>query len=372
MKVNTKKSVGCFLHQGTLLVLLSGGLRAADPVCPPDWIHDAPPAKEPPKNKLGPGAFGANRRVNSPEGIGAVTGHFSDPDFHIYLDPTKRAGAWKSDADPGQNPNSDKPTFYLGAEMPGAVQVDAGMQWEQFEMGSGTLHADQGWALVLFIHSSTWPSCHLWKEPPHRGPYKGLGDTQLVFQINPYGEIQLVANTDKAGQFTIFNKSYQAYWPRLSNSKLLTPGPPVGYVKDLDKIIVKRVVGLTQRTNSVQRVFYDGTYMRNMTFSGGSVAQIHQHVSGDLSLDVWKDWSVEYKNGKPVNVANRYAPTPQEHRNANSQYPWGIDFNSPYKLNHNTGNDPHYSLSRVVQEKRYREETVNINLLPAGHKASGK
>lgn len=265
----------------------------------PAAAHDCPPGWTP--VTAGPAVGGPNRRTLSPAGYGAATGEFS------------RLGPMKLNLT-NNNQNRNKPTFYLGANIQGLGEVDAGAQYEPLDLDN----LDAGWH--IYMANSVY-GCFKWNQPTVNNA-GSVEDVVIEFTVSRDGVAHVTM-----GEFPAVT----------TNLREVTKGP-----LDVTKIRMKRVIGLTQ-----QRGFkVDGSYYLKTQFSQGQVRPWKKTKAGKWVLGPYQDWPVVGSN--TVNT--------QPGKNATGvRY---IDCEQPWKrLPNGADQSP-----TAHTPNRFVQETVNIDL----------
>lgn len=273
-----------------------GGMEPKEGECPPGpetvtgstmtaWKR-FPPA---PSDEAG-GARGANRVVELNKYVG-VNGYFDEPDISKLV--------------PDKN---NKPTFYFGVEgeyaggystAKGKTITDAGVQWETLT-GSSRTNNFKGWILYhrVTVSLGDGGSWRLWKHSTTRKSPGNLGRAYLNYHVLSDGKVKL----------GIIAKNN--WMPNLGSLATTLPKRSNGSVNS-DAIKIRRVVGLTQAYNGsdrsdfqqktlgtpkqVSKVFLDGSIVKKLNFSDGSVTQ-----NPDRADAVFHDWP----SGKRTNPDN--------------------------------------------------------------------
>lgn len=392
------------------MLLLTVQSRASAQSAPSDWrpgyVDSSRFPPSPTVQPFGGGVWGANRRITSAGRFGGVRGTFTEPDFDIYKDPpapTSPRAAYVIRSQEKYHQN--KPTFYMGVSGSG-VTIDSGFQWEQVK--DQVSNAAPGWVLMISIRSSAWDNCWNYWATRNRKGKGALGKTDLAMQIvnpptgqnwglNPlnkrfYVPGSVVATAKLAKGEVMTTGLWQPYWHRQNNSQLqLAPDGKlhIWKVLDLETMIVRRVVGITQKTGAglqykpPQGCYYDNSYLRRSTFSDGQIAPVWQDQSNKLHIGSWKGWTIypytKYaqgpKKGQTVPGQNErwYRPDRSKgdpHRNPDvhpwiaGYRRWPVDFDEPYRLGWETGAES--NLTYAQQAARYGSETVHINLFNDG------
>ena len=222
--------------------------------------------------RMGNGAFGANRRVETPaERYISIGGIFTEPDITI----------------PPNNIARSKPTFYLGSHS-GIDRVDAGLQ---FEVPIPAAGIDAGW--VIFFDSNLQERAGLrFGVPPQpqgepgwtsvrpdgviwRIPEGELGTAVLRYRNLLNGAVQLIVESTNRPTVTAYAD------PVGSGNNADVPAFPTQAqggtnritIAALSSLAVRRVIGITQDGTNARPVTYDGSTSTENLFSLLGVAQ---------------------------------------------------------------------------------------------------
>ncbi len=307
---------------------------------------------------LGNGAFGANRRVETPaQRFIAVEGTFAEPTITV----------------PANNAARSKPTFYFGSRA-GNDRVDAGIQ---FEVAQPRLNIDPGWAIFFDSNVQERAGLRFGQAPPpgqpdQRGepgwtsvrpngarvriPQGQLGTTTLSYQVLLNGAVQLAVQSAGGLNLTAYadpvgsgnNADVPAF--DTQNQQITNAA--------LEAMAVRRVVGITQAGTTRRPVAYDGSTSIGNLFSEPRIGQAT--IANNNPILVNGEMRVTWRTRQGDNVevwdavnqpSTGFAPNASDRTGA-----WVIDFSYP-----RSAATPNYRAATVPA--RYNRENVDIRML---------
>lgn len=319
-------------------------------VCPTWAGDDGPPSST-------QGSFGVNRRIESADGYGAISGTFSEPSI-----PAGKAGDDLMGNNNGTEPDISLPNPYLGGGSSG-VRVDAGLK---YECRAKYVNVDKpvGWTVFLQyakqVPDPAHPDQKKWIPDAKNGygadgkevriPKGQLGSCNISYRVNPDGSAEVEVDAGQKG--------------------ILSTIPYSGaFSVDADTanhMFVKSVTSITQTGEyKLTDAFMDGC-----NFSLGSLTPISvsngQFVLHPLSFGPngpLQDWGY-------ASLGTGYSPTDfdgttDSHGKHNR---FVVDFSYPsYAKRNADGSDP-----LPTGPSRYLSETVNLSLRKGSANPKGK
>lgn len=232
--------------------------------------------------------------------------------------------------------------------------MEAGLQ---YDARPGNINEAPGW--FLFERVTNYKYKGYWIFDTDRVASRGsLGNITMSLSLLSDGQVGVSLDkiTGTASQMAQGQNMFkQPYWPDLSNTTLQ------------NKVIARRVVGVTQQTTKM-----NGAYLHGGRFSGGSIAQVWNDPNRNILVT---NSFVPWTTGDLASIRN-YGPftpigNPSDPGFQTKPDPvWAIDFANPFqRLRDNNGSDPSDAI--VAQRKegakvtdRFSNETVNINMIP--------
>ena len=311
------------------------------------WVH-IPPSKP---GQVNVGVHGGNRRVTSSANYGGVQGEFSGlMNFSLGDLFVTESGKDTPTFVAGKNPNSNKPSVYLGGSGRG-FEIDSGAVYEALSKDG----LSPGWSVFTWV--VIWrgsEKCGRWFQPRlATNRVANLNSIALGFRLTPDGKI-ILNSRGKNGE----SSSYFPAIQDIANKRPIFPDvlPDKNGQVFASTMTVKRIIALTQGSNST----LDNSYYRNVSFSKGQIQQWIPDGQGGAKLKAAEPWISGTHAYLPSN------PIPEYEKGGVDGGPlFYVDSAKPWHRLSNGSNRPDSPLPSGVIKSRYEEEAVNINMLAA-------